>query len=706
MDTKTKSTRSVKWSISQKMLIFILITALMLSGTSLLIGYRVYANTMNQHYLENTVNIAKTAVAILDQAAVEHCSSEVFSIYRTLTREELADENEAYLEKFSYLEDEKDWKSLRKTLQSIGRENDLSSILIVALDQETRDVIYVVDSDETATYCPPGLVDSTVTEEEIHSFMNSEAVITNTDEYGWLSSSATPIYGTDGKLIGFMIVELSMNDVMRDRHIFLRNFCILLLLVTAALSALMTWIIRRTMVTPINRLAKAAADYSNDQATGSADAAVQRNHFTELKIHTHDELENLSIVMGEMEKQLGEYIDNLTKVTAEKERIGAELNIAAQIQADMLPRLFPAFPEREEFDLYATMTPAKEVGGDFYDFFLIDEDHIALVMADVSGKGVPAALFMVIARTLIKNQAQVSDYSPAKVLMTVNEQLCEGNEAELFVTVWLAIIEISTGKGLAANAGHEHPVIRRAGGQHELVVYRHSPAVAVMEGIRFNEHPFELHPGDSLFVYTDGVPEAANSDNEFFGTDRMLEALNRNPDGSPKELLSAVRASIDSFVGEAPQFDDITMMCFKYCSPSDEKELTVAATDDNLSKVLTFVDDELAKMECSPKIQMQIEVAVEELFVNIAHYAYAPETGSATILIKPQDNPKAVAITFVDRGIPYDPLSKPDPDVTLSAEDRKIGGLGIYMVKKSMNDMRYEYRDGQNILTIVKELDQ
>ena len=236
----------------------------------------------------------------------------------------------------------------------------------------------------------------------------------------------------------------------------------------------------------------------------------------------------------------------------------------------MLPRIFPPFPDRHEFDLYATMDPAKEVGGDFYDFFLVDDDHVALVMADVSGKGVPAALFMVIAKTLIKNRAQMGD-SPAEILKNVNEQLCEGNEAELFVTVWLAVIEISTGRGLAANAGHEHPVLRRAGGRYELVEYRHSPAVATMEGIRFREHSIELHPGDSLFVYTDGVPEASNAANELFGSERMLAALNRNPNANPSELLRTVRRDIDAFVGEAPQFDDITMLNIQYAGPEEKR---------------------------------------------------------------------------------------------------------------------------------------
>ena len=258
--------------------------------------------------------------------------------------------------------------------------------------------------------------------------------------------------------------------------------------------------------------------------------------------------------------------DQMEKYEKEHEaatRMGAELSMATDIQASQLPRLFPAFPNRPEFDVFASMTPAKEVGGDFYDFFLIDDDHTGLVMADVSGKGVPAALFMMVARVLIKSHLQNGE-SVGEALENVNDQLCESNEAELFVTVWAAVIQISTGKGTAANAGHEHPVLRRADGQYELVLYRHSPAVATLDGIPFKEHSFELHPGDSLFVYTDGVAEATNAQNELFGTDRMLAALNRNPDAEPEEVLSNVMEGINEFVAGAQQFDDITMLCMKY----------------------------------------------------------------------------------------------------------------------------------------------
>ena len=249
----------------------------------------------------------------------------------------------------------------------------------------------------------------------------------------------------------------------------------------------------------------------------------------------------------------------------EKAASDRDLKTASAIQTHILPNIFPAFPEREEFDIYATMDTAKEVGGDFYDFFLVDDDHLAMVMADVSGKGVPAALFMMISRTLIKNE-MLKGSDPEEVLFNVNNRLLDGNTTEMFVTVWLALIEISTGKGIAVNAGHEHPVIRRAGGEYELVKYKHSPAVSTIENIKFRQHDFQLEPGDSIFVYTDGVTEAINREKEFFGEERLLQALNEHSDAAPDKILENVRKAIDSFVLDAEQFDDITMMCMKKIS--------------------------------------------------------------------------------------------------------------------------------------------
>ena len=386
----------------------------------------------------------------------------------------------------------------------------------------------------------------------------------NTTAFGYMYTGLMPLHDSNGDPVAILAIDIAMDEIHQtlSRYNTITGLSVLML---AILSSTFTYLwLERRIIRPIEKMEHASLRFvESSRHTQNPDEL----EYTKPDIRTQDEMEVLSGSITNMAEDMKHYMRTLIKETAEKERIGAELNVATQIQADMLPRIFPAFPDRKEFDIYASMTPAKEVGGDFYDFFLIDENHLGLVMADVSGKGVPAALFMVIAKTLIKNHAQLGEYSPAKVLMRANEQLCEGNEADLFVTVWLAILDIRTGKGLAANAGHEHPALRRADGSYELVVYRHSMAVAVMEGIPFKEHEFELHPGDSLFVYTDGVAEATNTKNELYGTDRMIEALNQNPDASPQEILTNVKKSVDEFVGDAPQFDDITMLCLHYNGP-------------------------------------------------------------------------------------------------------------------------------------------
>lgn len=353
--------------------------------------------------------------------------------------------------------------------------------------------------------------------------------------------------------------ESILNDsltAMRTQLSHALQTIIVLLVVILILGIVGALLLTKRIVKPLESMTKKVAALSGDNLQFKM----------EKEYRTKDEIQVLAESFAELSARTLKYVEQIRKVTAAKERIEIELNMATAIQASQLPRLFPAFPTRLEFDIYASMTPAREVGGDFYDFFMIDNDHLAMVMADVAGKGVPAALFMMVARVLIKSRLQNGE-SPSKVLFDVNNQLCESNDPGMFVTVWMAIFEISTGKGIAANAGHEHPAICRQGEHFELEVYRHSPAVATMEGIRFKEHEFELKPGDSFFVYTDGVAEATNAENELFGTDRMLEALNRKPDADPQQVLANVMDGINEFVKEAEQFDDITMLCFKYTGP-------------------------------------------------------------------------------------------------------------------------------------------
>ena len=278
---------------------------------------------------------------------------------------------------------------------------------------------------------------------------------------------------------------------------------------------------------------------------------------------TNDEIEVLAESFASLSKKTRDYIKQITEITAEKERIGTELALATRIQADMLPNIFPAFPERPEFDIYASMDPAKEVGGDFYDFFLVDDDHLCMLIADVSGKGVPAALFMMASRIILASNAKQGK-SPAAILESTNETICQNNREEMFVTVWLGILELSTGRLTAANAGHEYPVLMQPGGKYELIKDKHGFVIGGMEGMKYKEYELELRPGSKLFLYTDGVPEATDAKGELFGTERMLAALNENTSAQPEEMLESIRRAVDSFVKDAEQFDDLTMLGFEF----------------------------------------------------------------------------------------------------------------------------------------------
>ena len=281
------------------------------------------------------------------------------------------------------------------------------------------------------------------------------------------------------------------------------------------------------------------------------------------RIRPGNELGQLSEDVSDLAAEMDSYMERIRSITAEKERITTELTLASRIQEDMLPNTFPAFPNRKEFDIYASMTPAKEVGGDFYDFFLIDVDHLCIVIADVSGKGVPAALFMMASKIILANNAMMGK-SPAQILMDTNAAICANNREEMFVTCWLGILEISTGKLTAANAGHEYPALKPGGAGFELVKDKHGFVLGGMDGVKYKEYEMILTPGTKLFVYTDGVPEASDADHGMFGTDRMISALNEDPEAPPAQILQSVRDAVEEFVKDAEQFDDLTMLCMVY----------------------------------------------------------------------------------------------------------------------------------------------
>ena len=331
------------------------------------------------------------------------------------------------------------------------------------------------------------------------------------------------------------------------------------------LAGILSLVFSKRLVDPIKKMTLRISEMKGDNMSFQVEDVLL----------TGDEIEVLARAFASMSEKMRGYVREIVSITSEKQRMATELSVAADIQLNMLPTTFPAFPERKEFELFAVMDPAKEVGGDFYDFFLIDEDHLALVIADVSGKGVPAALFMVISKTLIKNVALSGLYnSPAEILQEVNGRLCEGNKDDMFVTVWLGVLTISTGELISACAGHEYPVFFRREQGFVLEKDPHGLAMGVLESSRYRNVRWHMDPGDLLFLYTDGVPEANNSREELFGNERMLKALESSrqearEQGDTEELdlqrfLRNMRAQIDSFAGETPQYDDLTMLCVEY----------------------------------------------------------------------------------------------------------------------------------------------
>ena len=333
-----------------------------------------------------------------------------------------------------------------------------------------------------------------------------------------------------------------------------------LLLVVAALMLAGSIVLSTRIVKPLNTITRKISELSETNLEFKMEDAYR----------TGDEVEELAQSFASISHKTVEYLDTVKRVTAEKERIGAELSLATQIQAAMLPHIIPAFPDRKDFDIIGAMDPAKEVGGDFYDYFLIDEDHLGMVMADVSGKGVPAALFMMASKIILQSVAMLGA-SPAEILTKTNEAICSNNEAQMFVTVWVGILELSTGKLTCANAGHEYPVFKRPGGPYELYKDRHGFVLGGLEGAKYKQYEIQLEPGAKLFVYTDGVPEATNGQQELFGTERMLDALNRQPDASPMDVLKNMRKAVDGFVLNAEQFDDLTMLCLEYKGPLNQQ---------------------------------------------------------------------------------------------------------------------------------------
>lgn len=516
------------------------------------LGAVIYSNGMIARYEAYMEGILKYAMTEIDGDDLESCieSGEKSEIYEK-TQSVLDQIKENYDIEYIYivkpLNEESDDNMMNVMAGTTVYEKEYEKDTLVELGEYTEDAY---SSEVVANY----LQGMDMENGEILYFRNKT-------EFGYDYTGLVPIFNSEGNSIAILAVDISVNEIGR---VLLRYLIIVLigmvLLLSIFLTGLYRWI-RKRVITPIFKIQESAEQFvESSRGKKDPDEII----YEDPDIHSEDEVQALSESLVTMATDLKRYMKDLMKETREKERIGAELQVATQIQSSMLPCIFPPFPERDEFDIYATMTPAKEVGGDFYDFFMVDERHLAIVMADVSGKGVPAALFMVIGKTLIKDHTQPGR-DLGEVFTEVNNILCESNDNGMFITAFEGVLDLETGEFRYVNAGHEMPFIYRKESGYEAYKIRPGFVLAGMENIRYKEQKLQLQEGDKIFQYTDGVTEATDKDNQLYGMNRLAEVLNQKCiNSSPQETLEFVKKDIDDFVGENEQFDDITMLCLTF----------------------------------------------------------------------------------------------------------------------------------------------
>lgn len=533
--------------ITAKLTLGVIIFGILLGAIISAIGYREFTSVLEQQYNDSAYEIAETAL--------QYLNPDRFEEYLSTGRQD------------------EEYRRIERLLDDLVEATDTTLIYVARVDEsDYRTLTYIYDSVNSQSgfdRYPLGYTAIGVDEKYVNNVRNiitkgeraTEYLYAYSEESGAHTTAGLAVRDGKGTIVAILGVEKAMTRLENARNTYVKHVVTGVLIAVCLFLLAYSAFLYREMLTPILAVTDEAKRFAD---TGAPSDAL-------LSIRKTDEIGVLAKAVHKMESDIVKYMVNLTAVTAEKERIGAELSIATQIQADMLPSIFPAFPERPEFDIYATMNPAKEVGGDFYDFFMVDERHLAVVMADVSGKGVPAALFMVIGKTLIKDHTQPGR-DLGDVFTEVNDLLCESNSEGLFITAFEGVLDLVSGEFTYVNAGHEIPFISKKGGGFEPYKIRAGFVLAGMEGMRYHCGSLRLEPGDRLFQYTDGVTEATNRDKELYGMERLKEILCRHAGEPPEALLTHVKRDIDAFVGEAPQFDDITMLCMEYRERMEERK--------------------------------------------------------------------------------------------------------------------------------------
>ena len=504
-------------------------------------------------------------------------------------------------------------------------------------------------------------------------------------------TSLIPIKNSAGKVTAILCVERPMDELVLGRQKYMTNVLLVTLLLMIASGVCLALYIKRNFAKPIEKISAEATRFAKTPSPSDPDVFK--------KISSIKEILMLAASIDKMENDTLRYMEELTQATVLQERMAVELALAATIQSNMLPSTFPPYPNRRDFDIYASMDAAKEVGGDFYDFYLLDNDRFVFLVADVSGKGIPAALFMMRAKMTIKGLAE-SGADVHVILSEANEKLCEGNEAGMFVTTWLGIVDMKTGILSYANAGHNPPLLKRRQAAFEYLKTRPNFILAGLDGAPYHKNEIQLWPGDELFLYTDGVTEATNEKQTLFGEARLLEALNSISEETVESRCKAVKNAIDSFVGDAEQFDDITMLSVRFNSFQNDESIITQADAVSTERVWDFISRQTKKAELGSKITNRAQIVVDEIYSNIQLYS-----GATMAQVFCRIKPEQMVLMFKDDGVQYNPLTSQDPDVSLSLEEREIGGLGLLMVKKMASDLSYAYEDGYNVLTVTIKID-
>ncbi len=539
--------KRIKKSIKLKSLIWIEFLLAVFTLIMCITGFILFTDALLEQYSEGAFRTADTAADLF-------------------TKEELDD----------YLEDGEKADTYARTLDDLQWLcNSSQSTFIYIIQPDVSDyghihfIFSVINKNMDYPLYPTGYVKETTNDEYREKYRNlyegksrRELVIRDkgfieTDPH---ITAMVPLLNSSNEVDAILCVQWQMDAMNHARRTYIHILIFIMVLLAVLVGCLLCWRLNHTLIDPVKQVTAEAARFA-------AESITTGSRLTDT-IHNSDEIGLLAESVDRMEEQIVHYVENLTRITAEKEHIATEMSLAAKIQANMLPDQFPAFPWRREFDIYGTMDPAKDVGGDFFDFFLVDQDHLCIVIADVSGKGVPAALYMMASMIILKDNCKAVR-SPAEILSDVNTLICSHTNEGMFLTIWLGILEISTGKLKAANAGHEYPVFRNPGGRFEIFRDKHGFVLGGMDGIIYKEYELTLEPGAKLFLYTDGVPEAVDRSEKMFGMERLVNALNEYAEESPKEILLGVKKSVEGFVQDADQFDDLTMVCLSYLGPGE-----------------------------------------------------------------------------------------------------------------------------------------